>query len=150
MNPPLRSDRDRAAVRQGLTDGTIDVIATDHAPHSSGEKNIAFDLAANGVVGLETSIPISLSLLEDRVISLTQLVEKMAVNPARILGLDTGIDIGKTADITIIDAGRQHCIDAEKFQSLGRNTPFDGWHVKGKAVCTVVDGEIIFMDDGFT
>lgn len=149
MNPPLRSVQDKEAVRQGLADGTIDVIATDHAPHSSVEKNVAFDLAANGVIGLETSIPISLALVDDKVLSLTQLVAKMAVNPARILGLETGLGIGKTADITIVDGDRQHQIDAEKFQSLGRNTPFDGWHVKGKAVCTVVGGEIVYIDENF-
>ena len=146
MNPPLRSARDREAVRQGLADGTIDVIATDHAPHAFMEKNVEFNSAPNGIIGLETSIPISLTLVEEKVITLAQLIEKMSKNPARILGLETGISIGKAADITIIDPDRHYQIDAGKFQSLSRNTPFDGWRVKGRAVGTVVGGKIVYID----
>ena len=146
MNPPLRAARDREAVRRGLADGTIDVIATDHAPHASMEKNVEFGSALNGIIGLETAVSISLTLVEDKVMTLTHLIEKMSTNPARILGLEIGLRIGKTADITIIDPEQHFQIDSEKFQSLSRNTPFDGWKVKGKAVCTVVDGKVVYID----
>lgn len=147
MNPPLRASLDREAVRQGLADGTIDVIATDHAPHSSVEKDVELDSAANGIIGLETSIPLSLKLVDDHVVTLTELIEKMSTNPARILGLESGLNIGQPADITIIDPDIRYQIVAEKFQSLSRNTPFDGWKVRGKAVHTVVGGKIVFSDE---
>jgi len=146
MNPPLRSTQDREAVRQGLSDGTIDVIATDHAPHSSSEKDVQFDSAANGIIGLETSLSLSLKLVDDHVITLTELIAKMSTNPAKILGLEGGLNIGQPADITIIDSDKYHQINAEKFQSLNRNTPFDGWKVRGKAVCTVVGGKIVYQE----
>ena len=144
INPPLRSSQDREAILEGLADGTIDVIATDHAPHSYIEKEVEFDQAANGIIGLETSVSLSLKLVQNSVISLTNLVEKMSMNPARILGLDIGIIPGRPADITIIDPDRSHIIDSSKFQSLSRNTPFNGWDMKGKAVLTMVSGKILF------
>jgi dihydroorotase len=144
MNPPLRSSRDREAIWEGLADGTIDVIATDHAPHSYIEKEVEFDQAANGIIGLETSVSISLKLVQDSVISLTNLVEKMSINPARILGLDIGIKTGRPADITIIDPNLSYKIDSSKFQSLSRNTPFNGWDMKGKAILTMVGGKVLF------
>ncbi|GBC60374.1 dihydroorotase [Desulfonema ishimotonii] len=146
MNPPLRSEADRQAIRQGLADGTIDVIATDHAPHAVHEKNVRFEKAPNGIIGLETSLPISLRLVEDGVLTMAQLIEKMAVNPARILGLDNRLKTGNAADITIIDPGKAHTIRAEHFRSLSRNTPFDGWNVTGKAVLTLAAGKIVFED----
>ncbi len=149
MNPPLRSSRDRAAVREGLADGTIDVIATDHAPHSIIEKEVEFDLAANGIIGLETSVSLSLKLVEDGVITMPELVEKMSTNPARILGLEKNLKVGSTADITIIDPERSYTIDAASFRSSSRNTPFDGWNMKGKAVLTMVGGKIVFQDEQF-
>jgi len=142
MNPPLRSATDREAVRQGLADGTIDVIATDHAPHAACEKNLEFELAANGVAGLETSLPLSLQLVEDGLLSLTDLINRMSKAPARILGIDNSLKPGAPADITIIDPEKSYNIDASSFSSLGRNTPFDGMQVKGKAVMTIVGGEI--------
>ena len=146
MNPPLRSNHDREAVCQGLADGTIDVIATDHAPHSSIEKEVEFDMAANGIIGLETSVSLGMKLVEDEVITITGLVEKMSTNPARILGLESGLTVGNPADITIIDPDISYRVDADGFQSLSRNTPFDGWDMKGKAVLTMVGGKIVYQD----
>ena len=144
MNPPLRSAKDRAAIRAGLVDATIDVIATDHAPHAAHEKAVEFDKAANGIIGLETAVALGLKLVEAGVISIIDLIEKMSTAPARILGLENGIQIGRPADITIIDPDATHRIDTRKFQSLSRNCPFDGWEVNGWAVMTVVDGNIVF------
>ncbi|MBU2621920.1 MAG: dihydroorotase [Proteobacteria bacterium] len=144
MSPPLRSAFDRDAVREGLADGTIDVIATDHAPHSSFEKDVEFDIAANGIVGLETSVSLGLRLVEDGIITLPVLIEKMSCNPARILGLERSIKKGVAADITIIDPAFVYTIDSSSFYSLGRNTPFEGWEMKGKAVLTMVGGKVVF------
>ena len=146
MNPPLRSRLDREAVRQGLADGTIDVIATDHAPHARIEKEVEFDLAANGIIGLETSLSLSLKLVDDGLLALTDLIAKMSTNPARILGLESGLDVGRHADITIIDPDRPYRIEADNFQSLGRNTPFNGWDVKGRAILTMVGGKVVYQD----
>jgi len=146
MNPPLRTEQDREAIWQGLADGTIDVIATDHAPHSIIEKAVEFDQAANGIIGLETSVSLSLKLIETGIIGITDLIEKMSTNPARILGLENGLKIGRAADITIIDPEISYRIDAGRFQSLSRNTPFNGWNVKGKAVLTMVGGKIVYQD----
>lgn len=146
MNPPLRSHRDRQAIREGLADGTIDVIATDHAPHSSIEKDIEFNLAANGIIGLETSVSLGLQLVEQGVISIETLVEKMATRPAQILGLDNSLRIGHAADITIIDPEISHTVNTDNFQSLSRNSPFDGWQLRGKPVLTMVEGKIIFEE----
>ena len=146
MNPPLRTEQDRKAVCQGLADGTIDVIATDHAPHSLIEKAVEFDQAANGIIGLETSVPLGLKLVDTGIIDISLLIEKMSTNPARILGLATGLKIGQPADITIIDSEISYRINAGNFQSLSRNTPFDDWDVKGKAVLTMVGGKIVYQD----
>jgi dihydroorotase len=147
MNPPLRSAEDREAVRVGLADGTIDVIATDHAPHASREKAVEFHKAANGIIGLETAVSLGLKLVKEGVISLTQLIEKMSSSPARILGLECGLQPGRHADITIIDPDVEYVIDANQFQSLSRNSPFDGWQLKGKPVLTIIDGRIVFEDE---
>jgi len=147
MNPPLRFGHDREAVCRGIADGTIDVIATDHAPHSSIEKQVEFDRAANGIIGLETSVSLALKLVEDGMITMTVLVEKMSTNPARILGLENGLLIGRPADITIIDHERSYRVNAGNFKSLSRNTPFDGWDMKGKAVLTMVGGKIVYQDE---
>jgi dihydroorotase len=146
MNPPLRSHRDREAVREGLADDTIDVIATDHAPHSSKEKDIEFDLAANGIIGLETSVSMGLKLVEDGVITINALIEKMSTRPAHILGIDHGLRIGRIADLTVIDPDIDYRIDAHRFQSLSRNTPFDGWRMRGKPIVTMVAGNIVFEE----
>jgi dihydroorotase len=147
MNPPLRSAEDREAVRRGIVDGTIDVIATDHAPHSSREKAVEFGKAANGVIGLETAVSLGLKLVQGGVISLTELIEKMSTNPARILGLDHGLRPGRAADITIIDPHVAYKVNVKRFQSLSRNCPFDGWQLQGKAVLTMIDGRIVFEEE---
>ena len=144
MNPPLRSVEDRRAVCEALADGTIDVIATDHAPHSALEKQVPFDEAANGVIGLETSLPLALRLVDEGLLSIMQLIEKMAINPARILGLQTGIKDGGKADLTVIDPSEKYVYHAAKGFSKSRNTPFDGWEFKGRSKCTLVDGRIVY------
>lgn len=147
MNPPLRSSHDREAVRQGLADGTIDVIATDHAPHSSIEKSVEFHQAPNGIIGLETALSLGLKLVDEGILTLAGLIEKMSTNPARILGLENGLIVGQQADITIIDPEKPYRVNADRFKSLSRNTPFDGWDMKGKTVLTMVGGKIVYQDE---
>ena len=144
MNPPLRSVEDREAIRKGLADGTIDVIATDHAPHSVLEKEVEFDRAANGIIGLETSLALGLKLVEEGVITLETLIYKMAKNPSRIIGVTRDIAVGTPAYLTIIDPERHFTYDAEKGFSKSSNSPFNGWDFKGMAVYTIVDGRIVF------
>jgi len=144
MNPPLRSAEDKKAVCEGLADGTIDVIATDHAPHSSIEKDVEFDFAANGIVGLETSLPLSLNLVKDGFLSMGELVKKMSKNPARILGIENTLKPGAVADLTIIDPDYLSVVNSADFKSMGKNTPFDGMEIKGSAVFTIVKGEVVF------
>jgi len=144
MNPPLRSVADREAILEGLADGTIDVIATDHAPHSSNEKNTDFTRAPNGIIGLETSVPLCLRLVETGILSMETLIDKMAAAPARILGLQSGLKVGNPADITILDPAADYTVDADRFRSLSRNTPFDGWQVRGRAVLTIVGGVCVY------
>ncbi|NJD89918.1 MAG: dihydroorotase [Geobacter sp.] len=144
MNPPLREAADVAAIKQGLKDGTIDCIATDHAPHHLDEKDVEFDAAMNGIIGLETSLPLSLKLVDEGVLTLPELVEKMACNPAKILSLGRGsLASGAVADITIFDPAAQWTVEADKLQSKSKNSPFLGWQLKGKAVATVVSGKIV-------
>ncbi len=147
MYPPLRTAADRDAIREGLADGTLDAIASDHAPHSSIEKHLEFDLAANGIIGLETALPLALKLVHDGVLSLPRLVELMACNPARIIGVPCGLRTDMPADITIIDPDAAFTVSADAFRSKSRNTPFDGWHLKGHAVATIVAGRIVFESD---
>ena len=144
MYPPLRTRADRDAIREGLTDGTLDAIASDHAPHSSIEKMVEFDQAANGIIGLETSLPLTLKLVHDRVISMSRLVELMATGPARIIGRDHGLQTGMAADVTIISPDLEFTVDVDQFVSLSRNCPFNGWQVKGRAVMTIVDGRVVY------
>ena len=146
MNPPLRSEADRQAVRQALADGTLDAIATDHAPHSVLEKEVEFDRAANGIIGLETSLALGLQLVRDNVLDITTLVERMVCAPARILGLECGLLPGALADLTLIDPLKEWTVDSRKLKSISRNTPFDGWPFKGKAVMTMVGGRIVFQE----
>ncbi|MBF0224839.1 MAG: dihydroorotase [Desulfobacterales bacterium] len=144
MNPPLRSQKDREAIIEGLIDGTIDVIATDHAPHSILEKNVEFDKASNGIVGLETSLSLTLKLFHEGIISFKTIIEKMSKNPARILGLKNNIEIGGFANLTIIDPNISYIVDSKKFYSKSRNMPFDNIELKGKSVFTFVNGKITF------
>jgi len=148
VHPPLRTAKDRDAIRLALADGTIDVIASDHAPHTSIEKDVEFDQAANGMIGLETSLSLSLQLVEMGLISLNDLVVKMSNNPARILNLThIGLKPGNPADLTIIDIEKRFTVDANTFRSKSRNTPFNGWELKGKAVLTMVGGKTVYRED---
>ena len=146
MNPPLRTRKDVDAICEGLCDGTLDAIATDHAPHSPVEKDVEFDQAANGIIGLETSLALGLRLVASGVLTLPGLIDKMSTRPAGILGLESGLRIGGPADITVMDPDRTWTVDAGRFQSIGRNTPFDGWTLKGKAVLTLVNGSVVFEE----
>ena len=146
MNPPLRTPHDVEAVRQGLADGTIDVIASDHAPHHRDEKEVEFDAALNGVVGLETTVPLALRLVEEANIPLPVVVAAMSVNPARILGVPGGsLAVGAVADVTIVDPARRWKVEAARFQSKGRNTPFEGHKMQGQAVITMVGGRVVWQ-----
>jgi len=147
MNPPLRSTADIAAIKKGLRDGTLDAIATDHAPQSSIEKEVEFEYAANGIIGLETSLGLSLRLVDEGILTLTQLVEKMSLNPAKILRLNKGtLKPGADADITIVDPEKAWTVDVKKFRSKSRNSPFGGWQLKGKVAHTIVAGVVKFTD----
>jgi dihydroorotase len=147
MNPPLRSEEDVEALQEAVRDGTIDVIATDHAPHAAEDKDQEFDLAAFGVIGLETAVPVLLDrLVHKKVISLARLIELCAANPARLLGLDQKgrISPGADADLVLLNLGQETVIDPGQFMSLGRNTPFAGWRLRGAPVMTLVGGRVVF------
>jgi len=145
MNPPLREVADVAAIKAGLKDGTIDAIATDHAPHHIDEKDVEFDAAMNGIVGLETSLPLSLRLVDEGVLTLEQLIEKMTCNPSNILGLNRGgLKAGSVADITVIDPSAEWTVDADKLASKSKNSPFLGWKLKGAAASTILGGRVVY------
>jgi dihydroorotase len=147
MNPPLRSEKDRQAIRMALADGTLDAIATDHAPHSVLEKELEFSNAANGIVGLETALPLTLALVHEGLIGAGRLVELMSCSPARILGVAGGrLAVGDPADITVIDPEKRFTFTAEESCSKGKNTPFDGWQFRGKAVLTILAGRVSYSD----
>ncbi len=144
MNPPLRTDDDVAAIKEGLKDGTIDCIVTDHAPHHIDEKNCEFALALNGIVGFETSLGLGLKyLVETGVLTINELIEKMAVNPSRILGLNKGnLKIGNAADVTIFDPNKEWTVDITKLHSKSKNSPYDGFKLLGKPEYVIVGGKI--------
>lgn len=147
MNPPLRSQADVEALKEGLRNGVMDVISTDHAPHSAEEKNKSMSQAAFGIVGLETSATLTYTeLVETGVLTPLQMAEKMSYNPAVILGLaDKGcISAGKDADLVIFDPRSEYKIDKNSFLSLGKNTPFHGRKVKGEVCCTLVGGRVVY------
>ena len=144
MNPPLRGASDVAAMKAALADGTIDAIATDHAPHHPDEKDVEFNIALNGIVGLETSLPLSLRLVDEGCLDLKALVSLMSCNPAKILGLERGtLKPGAVADVTIIDPLKQWQVIAEKLESKSKNTPFLGCDMKGAAAYTIVKGQVV-------
>lgn len=145
VNPPLRTKRDLEAILEGLADGTIDCIATDHAPHSAEEKEVEFDASPTGMVGLETALGLCWTyLVEKRVLSAAQLIEKLSANPRKILGLGGGsLEIGAPADLTFLDPDAEWTVEPERFYSRSRNTPFGGWRLKGRAVMTMVEGKIV-------
>ena len=147
MNPPLRTQRDIDALLAGVADGTIDILASDHAPHAKFEKEVEFDAAPFGIVGLETELGLFIDLLvhKHRTIDLPRLIEMLTINPARLLGLDAGtLSPGALADVTLIDPNLEWTVDAGAFQSASRNTPFDGWPLKGRAVRTIVGGKTVW------
>jgi len=148
MKPPLRTKDDVAAIREGLRDGTIDVIATDHAPHSFEEKDMEFEVAPVGIVGLETSLTLMLDqLVHAGILPLLEGIAKMTINPARVLKIGRGsLTRGSIADITIIDLDREMVVDANSFESKGRNTPFEGWKLKGWPIMTIVGGKVVMKD----
>lgn len=150
VNPPLRTTRDVAAVLAGLKDGTIDCIVTDHAPHSEEEKARGLEQAPSGMVGLETSLAVSLTqLYHTGEMTLPEIIAKMTIQPARLLGLEKGrLSVGRAADLTLFDPDEEWVVDASQFASKGRNTPFDGWKLKGKVKYTIVDGKMIYQDGG--
>ncbi len=148
MNPPLRSADDREALRQGLADGTIDVIATDHAPHAPEEKLVEFDRAPFGVIGLETALGIVLThLVRPGMLTIGGALRALSARPAEILGLPGGrLEVGAPADLVVIDPDRRWTVRADDFASRSRNSPFEGWNLVGKAVLTIVGGEIRYHD----
>lgn len=147
MNPPLRTERDREALWEGLADGTLEIIASDHAPHCTYEKEVEFDLAPFGILGLETQLALSLALVRNKILSLTQLIEKFTVNPAHLVRLAKGsLGVGTDGDVTIIDPDRKWTYDVNESASRSRNSPFHGWELTGKAVCTIVGGRVVWQD----
>ena len=151
MSPPLRSKKDLEAIKAALKDGTIDVIATDHAPHHLDDKNCEFEIASNGIVGLETALPLAITELVDTgILTPMELIAKLTSNPAKILNIDKGtLSVGACADITIIDPSCEYTIDKTKFLSMSFNTPFDGRKVKGKAMYTIVGGSVVVEEGSF-
>lgn len=142
VNPPLRTARDVQAVIEGIADDTIDIIATDHAPHHIDEKRVEFSLAANGMVGFETALPLAVTrLVRPGIITMEKLVEKMSLNPARLLGIGKGtLEPGSTADITIVDIDAEFTVDPERFESKSKNSPFGGMELYGLVWYTIVNG----------
>jgi dihydroorotase len=147
MNPPLRTKQDIAALLAGIADGTIEILASDHAPHAGFEMEVEFDRAPFGIIGLETELGIFLDLLvhQTKTIDLPGLIRMLTVNPARLLGITAGsLSLGATADITLIDPNLEWTVDPTVFQSAARNTPFAGWNLKGRAVRTIVRGKTVW------
>ena len=147
MSPPLRLADDVAAMQAGLRDGSIDAIATDHAPHHRDEKEVEFDQAAHGVTGLETALALTLSLVRDGVLSLSEAIRKLSLNPARILGLPYGtLAVGRPADLTLFDTQASWRLDPLASRSRSQNTPFAGWELTGKVRLTLVEGRIVYAE----
>ena len=149
MNPPLRSAKDRAAILEGLTDGTIDILCSDHAPHCDYEKEVEFDYAPFGITGLETELALSLmQLVHPKRIPLMHLIAKYTVNPARLLQLDKGtLNVGADADVTVFDPDQEWVFTREDSASKSKNSPFFGWPLKGKTVATIVGGKIVWSEN---
>jgi dihydroorotase len=149
MNPPLRTAKDVEALREALRDGTVDVIATDHAPHHYDAKEREFDDAPFGVIGLETALALGITeLVRPGILTLSQLIDRMSCAPARVFNLPGGtLRPGSAADVTVFDPEARWKVDPERFYSKSRNTPFAGWEVFGKVVMTVVGGRVVFRGD---
>lgn len=149
MNPPLRTPEDVQAIKRGLAEDVLDVIATDHAPHSPLEKDLEFDRAAFGIIGLETALPLTLALVEEGVLSLPEAIKKLSHNPATILGVNGGsLREGGPADLAIIDPEQEYTLKAEDIQSKSKNSPFIGQHLKGRNLLTMIGGRIVWKRAG--
>jgi dihydroorotase len=151
MNPPLRTQRDIDAIIEGIADGTLTILCSDHAPHAAFEKEVEFDQAPFGIVGLETELGLFIDILvhKRKAISFNRLIEMFTIEPARLLKIEAGtLSIGAKADITLIDPELEWTVDASSFESLSRNTPFGGWKLKGRAVRTIAGGETIWSLSG--
>jgi dihydroorotase len=150
MSPPLRTDADVQAILEGLKDGTLEVIATDHAPHAPEKKMRELDQAPNGIIGLETLVPVCVtSLIETNHLTWPQLIEKLTINPARVLGIDRGtLKPGAIADVTILDPAAEWTIDPGSFRSKSRNCPYAGWKVRGRAQAVLVAGQVKYEQAG--
>lgn len=148
VNPPIREEKDRLAIIEGLKDGTLDCIVTDHAPHHENDKKVEYNSAAFGISGIETSFAFAITYLyKTGILSLSEIADKMSYNPSKILNLGGGeIAVGKAADITIADIDEEYVIDSSKFVSKGKNTPFNGYKVCGRALYTIVDGEVKYRE----
>jgi dihydroorotase len=147
MNPPLRAQADVDALLEGIADGTLPILASDHAPHADFEKEVEFDAAPFGIIGLETELGLFLDLLvrKKRKIDIARLIEMYTVEPARLLKINAGtLSIGAPADVTLIDPDLEWTVKIDKFESASRNSPFDGWKLKGRAVRTIVDGKTVW------
>ena len=149
MNPPLRTAKDREAILEGLADGTIDILCSDHAPHCDYEKEVEFDYAPFGITGLETELALSLmQLVHTKRISLVDMIAKFTINPARLLNLQKGtLSAGSDADVTVFDLDEEWIFRAEESASKSKNSPFNGWKLKGKAVATIVGGKNVFCEE---
>ncbi len=147
VNPPLRSKEDVGAIKEALRNDTVDIIATDHAPHDATSKDVEFNIASSGISGLETALGLSLALVHEGVLSLKSLIRKLTENPAKLLGIKHGeITQGGAADIIIFNPDFEWKVDKNNFVSKGKNTPFDGWTLKGKNLLTIVDGKIVYKN----
>jgi dihydroorotase len=150
VNPPLRTKEDVQALIEGLKDGVIDAIATDHAPHTLADKNCGLELAAFGISGFETAFGCLMSLVHQGEISITQLISKLTCEPAKVIGRNGELGTlkaGAPANVTILDPDREWIVDSRNFASKGKNTPYDGYQFKGKVMATVVGGEVVYKDD---
>ncbi len=148
MNPPLRTDADVQAIKDALKDGSIDIIATDHAPHAVHEKQRQFDNAPFGIIGLETALPLTLNLVDEGVLTLEQAVAKLTREPARVFKLPYGtLAVGADADVTLIDPKKSWTLDPNRLHSKSRNTPFAGWTMKGKVVKTLLSGRVVYESE---
>jgi dihydroorotase len=147
MSPPLREQWDIDMIKEGLRDDTIDIIATDHAPHDTVDKEVEYAKACFGIVGLETALPLTMKLVDEGVLTLEKAVEKLTITPAKIFDLDKGtLKPGSAADVVIFDPEKAYKINAAEFKSKSKNTPFDGWDVNGQIVHTIVQGKIVYSN----
>ena len=145
MSPPLRTQSDLDMIKEGMRDGTIDIIATDHAPHDRVDKQVEFSKACFGIVGLETALPLTLKMVDEKIISLERAIDMLTFQPNQLFKLDKGsLGIGKAADITLFDEKMEYTIDPSKFRSRSKNSPYKGWKVRGKVLRTLVNGKTVF------